>query len=143
MVVHRPRQEDARLLQVLDDGTVLTSGDDNRINMFDSTNRKFVRGGKVSENKMKDPAKKSTASSISQFPPNKQARAICLSLKHNHLVVCSNMGKTSIRDLTDFDKKICSLKHAKEWSEVAAYSPCENYLAVGSHDNKIYIYAVH
>ena len=33
----------------------------------------------VSENKMKDPAKKSTASSISQFPPNKQARAVCVS----------------------------------------------------------------
>lgn len=56
--------------------------------------------------------------------------------------MCSNLGKTSIRDFSDFDKKIRSLKEAKEWSEVAAYSPCENYLAIGSHDNKIYIYAV-
>lgn len=66
-------------LHVLDDNTVITSGDDNRINLFDSGSKKFVRSGKVSENKMKDPAKKSTASSISQFPPNKQARAVCVS----------------------------------------------------------------
>lgn len=129
-------------LCVLDDNTVVTSGDDNRINLFDTDNKKFIRGGKVSENKMKDLAKKSTASSMSQFPPNKQSRAVCVSMKHNHLVVCSNMGKTSIRDFSDFDKKVCSLKQAKEWSEVASYSPCENYLAIGSHDNKIYIYTI-
>jgi hypothetical protein len=33
--------------------------------------------------------------------------------------VCSGFGKTSIRDFNDFDKKITSLKDAKEWSEVA------------------------
>ena len=42
----------------------------------------------------------------------------------------------------DFDKNVQTLKEAKEWCEVAKYSPCENYLAVGSHDNHIYIYSV-
>lgn len=52
-------------LHVLDDGTVLTCGDDNRIFMFDVEKKQLVRSGKVSENKMKDPSKKSTASSMS------------------------------------------------------------------------------
>jgi echinoderm microtubule-associated protein-like 1/2 len=34
------------------------------------------------------------------------------------------------------------LKDAKEWNEVIKYSPCGRYLAVGSHDNHIYIYEV-
>ncbi len=52
-------------LCVVDDSSVVTSGEDNRINLFDFEGKKFIRGGKVSENKMKDSAKKSTASSMS------------------------------------------------------------------------------
>lgn len=64
------------------------------------------------------------------------------SLKHEHLVVCNNLGKVSIRSLDDFNKKICSLKQAKHWCEVAKYSPDESHLAVGSHDDHLYIYEV-
>lgn len=52
-------------LELLDDGQVVTCGDDNRVMLFDSTNRQFVRGGKISDKKMKDPTKKSLASSMS------------------------------------------------------------------------------
>ena len=52
------------------------------------------------------------------------------------------MGKVSIRDFNDLDKKIASLKDAQEWCEVARYSPCEKFLAVGSHDNNVYVYSV-
>lgn len=52
------------------------------------------------------------------------------------------MGKISIRSLEDFDKKIQTLKEAKEWCEAIKYSPCENFLAVGSHDDHIYIYSI-
>ena len=55
--------------------------------------------------------------------------------------MCSNYGKTSIRSLENFEKKQ-TLKEAKEWSEVAKYSPDENYLAVGSHDNAVYVYSI-
>lgn len=124
------------------DGFVITSGDDNRIMMIDAQTRQYVRGGKISDKKMKDPARKSNASTLSQMPPNKQARAVTFTKKHSHLVVCNNLGKVSIRDLEDFDKKICSLKEAKDWCEVARYSPCENFLAIGSHDKNIHIYKV-
>lgn len=52
------------------------------------------------------------------------------------------MGKISIRDKNNFDKKIKTLKDPSEWCEVMKYSPCGVYLAVGSHDNNIYIYEV-
>jgi WD40 repeat protein len=129
-------------LEVLDDGHVVTCGDDNRVMLFDSTKRQFVRGGKISDKKMKDPSKKSMASTVSQMPPNKQARAVAVSKRHSHLVVCSNLGKVSIRSFDDFDKKVGSLKEPKHWCEVAKYSPCEDYLAIGSHDNHVYIYQI-
>jgi len=36
--------------------------------------------------------------------------------------------------------KIAAHHDAKEWIEVIRYSPCGKLLAVGSHDNNIYIY---
>jgi hypothetical protein len=75
--------------------------------LFNTETKQYVRGGKVSDKKeMKDPSKKSTAATASKMPPNKQARAVSASQKHGHLVVCSNLGKVSIRSFDDFDKKI-------------------------------------
>jgi hypothetical protein len=34
------------------------------------------------------------------------------------------------------------MKDAKEWNEVMRYSPCEKFLAVGSHDNYVYVYEI-
>jgi hypothetical protein len=100
-------------LHIFDEQHVLTSGDDNRIMLFDTAAHKFILGGKVSDRKeRKDPSKKSLASTMSQLPPNKQARAITASMKHNHLVVCSNLGKVSIRSLDNFDQKVQTIKDA-------------------------------
>ena len=129
-------------LTTLDDGQVVTCGDDNRVMLFDSSIKQYVRGGKISDKKMKDPTKKGLASTQSGMPPNKQARTVAVSKKHSHLIVCNNLGKVSIRSFDDFDKKIGSLKEAKHWCEVAKYSPCEEYLALGSHDNHVYIYHI-
>jgi WD40 repeat protein len=129
-------------LEVLDDGQVVTCGDDNRVMLFDSNKRQFVRGGKISDKKMKDPTKKSMASTVSQMPPNKQARTVAVSKTHSHLVVCNNLGKVSIRSFEDFDKKVGSLKEAKHWCQVATYSPNEDFLALGSHDSHVYIYHI-
>lgn len=52
------------------------------------------------------------------------------------------MGKITIRSRDDLSKKIKTLKDAEEWSEVIKYSPCGKLLAVGSHDNMIFIYDV-
>lgn len=112
--------------------------------MYDFETKKFDRKGTVSDHKSTNAAKTKavTASSMSVYPANQQARAVCYSPKHNHLVVCSNMGKVSVRDFNDFERKIASLKDAQEWCEVARYSPDEKYLAFASHDNNLYVYSV-
>ena len=123
---------------------VLTCGDDNKVMMYDYETHTFDRKGAVSDHKSTNSSKVKavTASSMSIYPANQQARAICYSAKHNHLVICSNMGKVSVRDFNDFDRKIATLKDATEWCEVARYSPCEKFLAFASHDNNLYVYSV-
>lgn len=58
------------------------------------------------------------------------------------MAVSNNMGKVSIRLKDNLDTKVKSLKEPEEWNEVMKYSPCGKYLAVGSHDNHIYVYNV-
>lgn len=52
------------------------------------------------------------------------------------------MGKISIREKDNIDKKVKTIKDPEEWCEVMRYSPDEKYLAVGSHDNCVYVYNV-
>mmetsp|Transcript_20490 Transcript_20490/g.19467 ORF Transcript_20490/g.19467 Transcript_20490/m.19467 type:complete len:168 (+) Transcript_20490:1551-2054(+) len=52
------------------------------------------------------------------------------------------MGKVTIRPRDNLDQKLHSLKEPDEWNEVIKYSPCGKYLAVGSHDNIVYVYDV-
>jgi len=129
-------------LTVVDSERVLTTCDDNKAMLFNFATKQVERSGLVSTNKKPKATFKSTAATSSQFLANKQARAITYSAKHNHVVVCSNLGKVSIRDFNDLDKKICSLKEAKEWCEVCEFSPDESMLAVGSHCDNIFIYTV-
>jgi len=74
--------------------------------------------------------------------PNQQARSIAYSKKHGHVAVSDNYGEVTIRKFEDFDAEVQSLTEPQEWNEVMRYSPCEKYLGVGSHDNKVYIYVI-
>ena len=123
---------------------IVTVGDDNKVMVFDYANRKFVTQGTLSTHKPKNAAKVAavTASTLSQYPPNQQGRAVAYCKENGHVAVSNNMGKVSIRLKDNLDTKIKSLKNAAEWNEVMKYSPCGKYLAVGSHDNHVYIYNV-
>ena len=74
--------------------------------------------------------------------PNQQARSIAYSKKLGHVAVSNNFGAVSIRKFDDFDEEVCQLTEPDEWNEVMSYSPDETMLAVGSHDNRVYIYKV-
>lgn len=53
-------------LHVLDDNHVITTGDDNRIMLFDISEKKYLRDGMISDKKArKDPSKKSIAATDS------------------------------------------------------------------------------
>jgi len=136
-------------LQVIQDkGTFLTSGDDNQFYEYSIADRKCVKKGKVWTMELfggKDyntPNMKSTASTLSSYPVYQQSRAIAYSPHHNHVAVSNNYGDVSIFDYNDFSKRITTLKKAKEWNEVIAYSPDGRYMAVGSHDDTIYLYKI-
>ena len=45
-------------------------------------------------------------------------------------------------DYDDFSKRITTINKPKEWCETLVYSPNEEYLAIGSHDDTIYIYKI-
>jgi len=89
-------------LHICDDGHVITSGADNRIILFDIKAHKCIASGKISNNNNPKKAVK-MASTMGKMPTNKQSRAVTASKKHNHLVVCSNTGKVSVRSLDNFD----------------------------------------
>jgi len=44
------------------------------------------------------------------------------------------------KSLTELNVEVTTLKDSKEWNEVITFSPDDNYVAIGSHDNHIYIY---
>lgn len=68
-----------------------------------------------------------------------------------HLAVADNAGAVTIREISfeppedpklknDLNKIIKTLKGPKEWVECMLYNPSNDKLAVGSHDNNIYVY---
>lgn len=128
-----------------EDNHILSIGDDNKVMVFDYEAKKFVKKGTISEKsepKNKEKAKKVTASTLSVYPPNQQGRAVAYCKGKNHVAISNNMGKISIRDKDNLDSKIKTIKDPEEWCEVMRYSPNERFLAVGSHDNAVYVYDV-
>lgn len=73
--------------------------------------------------------------------PNKHSRAIAVS-KAGHVAIGTNEGELSIRTTSDLSAEIWGEKISREWIEVIKYSPDETMLAVGSHDNDIYVFNV-
>jgi len=47
-----------------------------------------------------------------------------------------------ILDYNDFSKRITTLFKPREWCECLSYSPDGNYIALGSHDDSIYVYKI-
>ena len=85
---------------------------------------------------------KSTASTMSSHPVQQQARAIAYSKHHNHVAVSNNYCDVHILDYNDFSKRITTLYKPREWCETIVYSPDGNFVAIGSHDDTIYIYKI-
>jgi WD40 repeat protein len=136
-------------LEVIEDkGTYLTCGDDNTIYEFSIKDKQLVREGKVWTYEMYGGEKyetkkiKSTASSMSTVPVHQQSRCVTYSGKHGHLAVSNNYGDVAILDYNDWTKRLTTLYKPREWCEVMVYSPDQNYLAVGSHDDSIYVYKI-
>lgn len=124
-------------LAQMEDGTVLTSADDNKVMMWNPVDRKHIKSAKISDRRVA--AKRGGASTMSRLPASQQSR--CVAVNHSFVAVASNDGCVTIRTPSDMETQIAELKDSKEWIEVMAFSPNGEYLAVGSHDNFIYVYS--
>lgn len=79
---------------------------------------------------------------MASTPAHQQARGITYSPRWNHIAVSNNLGDVSILDYNNFSNRVTSLMKPGEWCECLAYSPNQEFLAIGSHDDSIYIYKI-
>jgi WD40 repeat protein len=129
---------------------IITSGDDNRVLAYNVKEHKSLAEGVV---QAKGKKMKGGASSMSSQPPDCQSRCVAYNAKLKHLAVAGNMGIVTIRevdwakvDAREKDsldnvkvKDIFKETKKREWIEAMVYSPDDKWLAVGSHDNTIYL----
>lgn len=135
---------------------IITSADDNRILAYNVKEHKSLAEGQVSEppkKKGKAGGYKGGASSMSSQAPPCQSRCVAYSAALKHLAVAGNTGIVTIRtvDFAKVDareagsldvihkKDLFKAVKKAEWIEAMVYSPDNKYLAVGSHDNTIYL----
>jgi WD40 repeat protein len=121
-------------------GYVITTSDDNKIMVWDPKNRKCINTGTINEVAGPKP-RTMGASTLSIYPPNQSARSVAINPRTGHVAIGINNGELSIRkSIKDLNDVVAQKHDAKEWIEAIHYSPCGEYLAVGSHDNVIYVY---
>ena len=134
---------------------MLTSADDNRILAYNPKTKQALAEGQVGDKSKAKKEKKGYrggASSMSSEPPNCQSRCVAYNAKHKHLAVSDNKGLVTIRtvdwaqvdqrapgSLDQIHKTLFKTLKKAEWIETMVYSPDDNYLAIGSHDNTIYL----
>ena len=129
-------------LEYIPDKYVLTTGDDNKIMLWDLSNYDCIVNGIIN----KIPAIKSIikgSSGITEYPANQCARAVTYNPYKDHVVIGICDGSISIRsgllNLNENEKAIPDIELTNEWIEVMKFSPDNKHLAVGAHDKIIYI----
>ena len=128
-------------LSVVNNDQVITSGDDNKIKLWSVSKRKCEATGRICDEDRK--VKRGGASTLSTFSDSKCSRALAYNSSNGHIAVGHNDGTLTIRAAPDqLDNIVAQTNDAKEWIEDMEYSPDGSKLAVGSHDNKIYVYSV-
>ena len=127
-------------LGIADKDHFVTSADDNKLFTWNISNRKWVSEGQVCDEDKK--SKAGGASSMTDYAPSKCARAVDVNVNGNgHVAVGHNDGRVTIRSsCKKLDDITHTLNDSDEWIEAIAYSPCGSKLAVGSHDNNVYVY---
>ena len=118
---------------------VVTSGDDNKVKAWNINTRKCEATAIISTETRKAP--KGGASSLTELPDSQCARAGAVNAHNGHVAVGHNDGTLTIRtSVKKLGEVAATFRDSQEWIEAIEYSPDGNRLAVGSHDNNIYIY---
>lgn len=127
-------------LAIADNDHFVTAGDDNKIFTWNIKNRKWVAESDLCDEDAK--SKAGGASSLTELAPSKCGRAVAVNVNGNgHVAVGHNDGRVTVRKgAKNLNNVLHTLKDSAEWIEAMAYSPDGSKLAVGSHDNNVYIY---
>eukprot|EP01022_Parablepharisma_sp_SALTPOND_P033101 TRINITY_DN88194_c2_g1_i1.p1 TRINITY_DN88194_c2_g1~~TRINITY_DN88194_c2_g1_i1.p1 ORF type:complete len:765 (+),score=75.12 TRINITY_DN88194_c2_g1_i1:175-2295(+) len=125
-------------LEVLENGDILTTSDDNKLMVWNAKDRKCK--GTFTLNEKAGPKKKYGASSMTSYPDNQCSRAVCYNPKTMEVATATNAGEVQIRSISNLGSIKKSLHAADRWIEFMAYSPNGEYLAVGTHSNTIVVY---
>lgn len=122
---------------------IVTSADDNRIKAWDTTQRRCIGSGTIDSARGEERKAGAGASTMANTTQNQQARSVAIHPQNGHVAVGHNDGRITVRaGVRSLDNIAFTLRDPKEWIEVIRYSPDGSKLAVGSHDNSIYIYNV-
>ena len=78
-----------------DDDHIVTSADDNKIKLWNISQRKCLATGQISSESRKAP--KGGASSLTDLPDSQCARAVAVNPKNGHVAVGHNDGTLTIR----------------------------------------------
>lgn len=123
---------------------VITSGDDNQVKVWDPANRKCVKTAILEATPGPKRRPGEGASTLANNSPNQQSRCVAYSPTTGHIAVAFNNGHIkileSIGELDTIRYEGKPNEEPKEWTETMKYSPNGKWLAVGSHDDHIYIY---
>ena len=114
---------------------IITSGDDNKVIVWDTEARKMSTCVQVSNTVQHF---KRGASTLSNLPASQQSRAVACN--GTAAVISTNCGFCEVRLGPEFNEACETLTDPKEWNQCISFSPDGSMCAVGSHDNKVYIY---
>lgn len=123
-------------LDVSDYPKVCTSADDNKVIVWDTEAHKKIICHKLTDRKEgKGRGKQNGASTLSDLPASQCSRAVVC--RDGVIHAAGNDGKVTFNLGTDVETVV---QVGDEWIECMVYSPDGRYLAIGSHDNRIYIF---
>jgi WD40 repeat protein len=100
----------------IDNKTVATSCDDNKVKIWNLESRKCIATGKISDSQKN--AKKGGAGTLSQLPASQCSRALAYNSGNDHLAVAHNDGTVTIRTSKDPNTVKFTMQDSSEWIEV-------------------------
>ncbi|KAL4498316.1 hypothetical protein ABPG72_013122 [Tetrahymena utriculariae] len=116
----------------------VTASDDSTIRVWSISQHKQLKGASLNVNEKGEQLPLDTKNNNDFFDSSK-ARAVGAAPNGEGFLVGFKDGTLRFCDANLHVKKV--FKHAKEWISTIKFSPKGNLVAVGSHDNMIYLYS--